>query len=66
MTQEADAILDYSSFNFNHTNGNIFMERMYRKYVEEFLNNGGYKLYKSPTEGNMIITLTNVSLTPNQ
>ena len=26
----------------------------------------GYKLYKSPTEGNMIVTLVNVSLTPNK
>ena len=66
LTQQADKILPYSSFNFDHSNNNIFMERIYRKYVEEFLNNGGYKLYKSPTEGNMIVTLTNVSLTPNQ
>lgn len=56
----------YSKFNFNHTNDNIFMERIYRKYVEEFLNDGGYKLYKSPNEGNMIVTLVNVSLVPNQ
>ena len=57
---------DYSKFNTDHTNDNIFMERIYRKYVEEFLNDGGYKLYKSPTEGNMIVTLTNVTLIPNQ
>ena len=56
----------YSTFDFNHTNNNIFMERMYRKYVEEFLNDGGYKLYKSPYEGNMIVTLVNTSLVPNQ
>jgi hypothetical protein len=42
------------------------MERMYRTYVEEFLNDGGYKLYKSPYEGNMIVTLVNTSLIPNQ
>ena len=53
-------------FDFNHSKNNIFMERIYRQCVEEFLNNGKYKLYKSPTEGNMIVTLTNVSLTPNQ
>ena len=56
----------YSLFDFNHSNNNIFMERIYRKYVEEFLNDGGYKLYKSPHEGNMIVTLVNVSLVPNQ
>ena len=37
-----------------------------KERVEEFLNNGEYKLYKSPTEGNAIITLVNVSLVPNQ
>ena len=57
---------NYSMFNTDHTNNNVYMERIYRKYVEEFLNDGNYKLYKSPTEGNMIITLVNVSLTPNQ
>ena len=40
------------------------MERIYRHWVEEFLNDGGYKLFKSATEGNHIITLTNVSWTP--
>ena len=56
----------HSKFNTDHTNDNIFMERIYRQYVEAFLNDGGYKLYKSPTEGNMIVTLTNVVLVPNQ
>jgi len=40
------------------------MERIYRHCVEEFLNDGGYKLFKSATEGNHIITLTNVTWTP--
>jgi hypothetical protein len=34
--------------------------------VEEFLNDGKYKLYKSPTEGTMIVTLINVTLSPNE
>jgi len=57
---------DNSIFDFNHTNNNVFMERIYREYVEAFLNDGGYKLYKSPTEGNMIVTFVYVSLVPNQ
>ena len=57
---------EFSKFNCNHTANNVYMERIYRTYVEEFLNNGEYKLYKSPTEGNAIITLVNVSLVPNQ
>lgn len=44
---------------------NIFVERKFREKVEEFLNDYNYKLYKSSTEGNIVIVLTNVSLTPN-
>lgn len=45
---------------------NIFIERKFREKVEEFLNNGECKLYRSPTEGNFIINLLNISFTPNQ
>lgn len=47
------------------TNDNIFIERIFREKVEEFLNDFNYKLFKSSTEGNIIIGLLNVSLTPN-
>lgn len=53
-----------NSFNQDLTYNNIFIERIFREKVEEFLNNGECKLYKSPTEGNMIISLMNVSLSP--
>lgn len=56
----------HSTFDNNLTYDNIFIEKMFRQKVEEFLNDGEYKLYKSPTEGNMVISLTNVSLTPKQ
>ena len=49
----------------NLTNDNIFVERIFREKVEEFLNDFTYKLYKSPTEGNIVVGLLNVSLTPN-
>lgn len=49
----------------NLTYDNIFIERIFREKVEEFLNDFSYKLYKSPTEGNIIVGLMNVSLTPN-
>lgn len=52
------------TFNQDLTYDNIFIERIFREKVEEFLNNGECKLYKSATEGNMIISLLNVSLTP--
>lgn len=44
---------------------NIFIERKFREKVETFLNDFSYKLYKSPTEGNIVVGLMNVSLTPN-
>lgn len=47
------------------TDDNIFIERIFREKAEEFLNDFEYKLYKSPTEGNIIIGLMNISLTPN-
>ena len=48
------------------TNDNFYVEKIFRDKVEEFLNNGKYKLFKSATEGNIVITLTNVALTPNK
>lgn len=47
------------------SNNNIYIERKFREKVEEFLNDFTYKLYKSPTEGNIVVGLMNVSLTPN-
>lgn len=59
--------LSYStSVNSNLTANNVFIERKFREKVEEFLNNYDYKLYKSPTEGNIVVILMNVSLTPNE
>jgi hypothetical protein len=42
------------------------VERKFREKVEEFLNDFSYKLYKSPTEGNIVIGLLNISLTPDK
>lgn len=50
----------------NITDNNIFIERKFREKVEEFLNTLDYKLYKSPTEGNIVIGLMNVSLSPEE
>lgn len=49
----------------NLTDNNIYVERKFREKVEEFLNDFTYKLYRSPTEGNIVVVLHNVSLTPN-
>ena len=58
-------IADNNTFNHDLTENNVYIERRFREKVEEFLNNFDYKLYKSPTEGNFVVVLTNVSLTPN-
>jgi len=42
------------------------MERKFREKVEEFLNDFTYKLYRSPTEGNIVIGLMNVTLSPRK
>lgn len=47
------------------TSNNIFRERNFKMEVLEWLNNGKPKIFKSPTEGNFIVRLMNVSLTPN-
>ncbi len=54
---------------YNKTNGisqfyDYTLEREFRERVLSFLNNGNIKLYKSSTEGNMLVRLTNVNLTP--
>lgn len=65
---ETGVITDYNhlTIDSNLTDNNIFVERKFREKAEEFLNNYDYKLFKSPTEGNIVVVLTNVSMTPNQ
>lgn len=47
------------------TGENIYAEREFRNAVLAWLNNGQPKLFRSPTEGNHIVRLMNVSLSPN-
>ena len=42
-----------------------FWEREFREEVVKWLNDGEPKLYRSMTEGAMVVMLTDVSLTPN-
>ena len=44
---------------------NIAAERNYKLEVYEWLTNGQLKLFRSPTEGNYVIRVMNVSLSPN-
>lgn len=49
----------------NLTDENIAAERKFKIEVLNWLNNGEPKLFRSPTEGNYIVRLMSVSLSPN-
>lgn len=50
---------------FDITDENIAYERKFKLAVMDWLNDGKPKLFRSPGEGNYIVRLTNVQLTPN-
>lgn len=47
------------------TTDNIRIERGFKTEVLEWLNDGKFKLFRSPAEGNFLVRLMNVSLSPN-
>jgi hypothetical protein len=49
----------------NLTDENITKERIFKLEVLEWLNNGKAKLLKTATEGNYLVRLINVSMSPN-
>lgn len=50
----------------NITQYDYIYERAFRDEVYKFLYDGKPKLFKSPTEGNIIVRLTDISFTPNK
>lgn len=50
----------------NLTSDNIYLEKQFKLEVLEWLTNGETKLFRSPTEGNYLVRLMNVSLAPNE
>lgn len=50
--------------NINNFN-DIIQERQFRKKVIDFLYKNDVKLYRSSTEGNILVKLMNISFTPN-
>lgn len=55
---------DIAEKTINYTTDNLAQERLFKMKVLEWLNNGKPKLFRSPTEGNFIIRLMKVSLSP--
>jgi hypothetical protein len=51
--------------NWNETD-EFYLERNYKRQVEEWLNNGEPKLLRTAAEGSFIVRLMNVSLSPMQ
>lgn len=66
--ENADVLVDYARLyeKVDNTNEAYFIEKQFREKVEEWLNNGKPKLFKSLTEGNIIVNLLDVSLTPKE
>ena len=58
-----NALNDYK--NLSNDDYDFILERLYREKAEEFLNNNSVKLFRSTAEGNILVTLTNISFTPN-
>ena len=58
----------YAQYNLNNNLGiyDMTYEREFRKEVLKFLQNGKPKIFKSPSEGNVIVRLINVNCTPNK
>lgn len=59
----------YDSFNLNNNItdfNNYTYERDFRKTVIDFLYKNNVKLFKSPTQGNILVKLMNINFTPNQ
>lgn len=44
----------------------VYLERLFRNAVEDFLYSNTVKLFRSATEGNIFVKLTNVQLTPEK
>ena len=64
MKKEELGDLKPEDMNTNLTKENITAERLFKNKVLDWLNNGKPKIFRSPTEGNYIVRLMNVSLSP--
>ena len=57
---------NYNSENNINLYNDIIYEKHFRKKVIDFLESRSIKLLRSTTEGNILVKLSNVNLTPNQ
>lgn len=60
-----DSDLELEEPTTNITDNNMAAEKKFKLNVLEWLSNGKVKLFRSPSEGNYLVKLLNVSLSPN-
>lgn len=67
LADEDEAFMNISNkfYSTQLTGENIAIERKFKLEALNWLNNGKPKLFRSPTEGNYVVRLMNVSLSPN-
>ena len=66
LSYEEDLGMDpYHGFTIDIVDDNIAYERKFKLSVLDWLNDGKIKLFRSPGEGNYLVRLSNVSLSPN-
>ena len=65
LTDDEEFFISVDNWSTNLTGDNIALERKFKLNVLDWLNNGKLKLFRSPTEGNYIVRLMNVSLSPD-
>ena len=56
---------DYNIYYNIPNNADVVYERVFRKAVSDFLYSGDTMLFRSATEGNFLVRLTDISLSPN-
>ena len=56
--------IDFLNCDTNLTGENISLERDFKMFVLDWLNNGKTKIFRSPTEGNFFVRLMNNTLSP--
>ena len=65
LVQTDDKVLPANISSQSLTSENFYNERNFKLEVLDWLNNGKVKLFRSPAEGNYIVRLMNISLSPN-
>lgn len=64
LSKKKDLFVDHKDDTTDITDENVMLERRFKLEVLDWLNDGKVKLFKSPQEGNYIVRLMNVGLTP--